>query len=176
VSSPLSSHLFGGLSFAFSTSAEHPLAKNAIVNPATALNVNFQTSKDSTSTKIAFIRRLLKGEVDESNEITDIMKKVAKGEVRLVVEVTKADIMAALIRMKRDVAPEMKMTFVGGHESWMVSIFFPSCARPNVRLRTIWQKKTSASSYLHLDPSRLTGIPTESSQVHPSQTIPYHPT
>jgi transcription antitermination factor NusA-like protein len=99
------------------------LAKNAIVNRATALHVNFQTSKDSTSTKIAFIRRLLKGEVDESNEITEVMKKVAKGEVRLVVEVTKADIMGALVRMKRDVAPDMKMTFIGGHESWMVSMF-----------------------------------------------------
>ena len=64
--------------------------------------------------------------MDESNEITEVMKKVAKGETRLVVEVTKADIMGALIRMKRDVAPEMKMIFMGGHESWMVSTFFAS--------------------------------------------------
>jgi hypothetical protein len=52
------------------------------------------------------------------------MKKVAKGELRLVVEVTKADIMGALVRLKREVAPEMKMTFVGAHESWMVSFSF----------------------------------------------------
>jgi len=64
---------------------------------------------------------LLLGELDEVNEITEVMKKVSKGEMRLVVEVTKADIMATLVRMKRDVAPEMKMTFVGAHESWMVS-------------------------------------------------------
>jgi hypothetical protein len=64
---------------------------------------------------------LLLGELDEVNEITKVMKKVSKGELRLVVEVTKADIMAALVRMKRDVAPDMKMTFVGAHESWMVS-------------------------------------------------------
>ena len=93
------------------------------MNPATALHLNFQTSKDSTSTKIAFIRRLLNGELDESNEITKVMQEVKKGEMRLVVEVTKADIMAALVRLKRDVAPEMKMTFIGGHESWMVSLF-----------------------------------------------------
>jgi hypothetical protein len=62
--------------------------------------------------------------MDETNEITEVMKKVAKGEMRLVVEVTKADIMGALVRMKRDVAPDMKMTFIGGHESWMVSTFF----------------------------------------------------
>jgi len=123
ISSPLSSHLFGGLSFALSTSAPHPLAHNAIVNPATALHLNFQTSKDSTSTKIAFIRRLLNGELDETNEITRVMQEVKKGEMRLVVDVTKADIMAALVRLKRDVAPEMKMTFIGGHESWMVSLF-----------------------------------------------------
>ena len=66
---------------------------------------------------------MLLGELDEVNEITEVMKKVSKGELRLVVEVTKADIMAALVRMKREVAPEMKMTFVGAHESWMVSSY-----------------------------------------------------
>lgn len=120
VSSPLTSRLFGGLSFAFSTSAPHPLAPHAIVNSATALHLNFQTSKDSTSTKIATIRRLLLGELDETNEITEAMKKAAKGELRLVIQVTKADIMGALVRLKREVAPKIKMTFVGAHESWMV--------------------------------------------------------
>jgi hypothetical protein len=89
-----------------------------------ALSINFHTSKDSTSTKIAFIRRLLLGELDEVNEITEVMKKVAKGELRLVVEVTKADIMAALVRLKREIAPKLKMTFVGAHESWMVSALY----------------------------------------------------
>ena len=104
------------------------------------------------------------------------MKKVAKGETRLVVEVTKADIMGALIRLKRDVAPEMKMIFMGGHESWMVSVFSVSRSSANGRLRMIWQKKTSESSYPHLDPSLPIGILTESFPVHPFQTIPYHPT
>jgi hypothetical protein len=121
VSSPLSSHLFGGVSFAFSTSAAHPLSPHAIINPATALHLNFHTGKESTSTKIAFIRRLLRGESDEVNEITEAMKKVAKGELRLVIDVTKADIMGALVRLKREVAPKVQMTFVGAHESWMVS-------------------------------------------------------
>jgi hypothetical protein len=123
ISSPLGSALFNGLSFAFSTSAPHPLAPHAILNSATALHLNFQTSKDSTSTKFATIRRLLLGQLEESNGITEAMKKVAKGELRLVVEVTKADIMGALVRLKREAAPEMKMTFVGAHESWMVSAF-----------------------------------------------------
>ena len=45
---------------------------------------------------------------------------VADGELRLVVEVSKADIIAALVRLKREVAPEMKITLLGAHESWMV--------------------------------------------------------
>lgn len=64
---------------------------------------------------------MLKGELNEDNEITEVMKKVAKGDMRVVVEVAKADIMGALIRLKREVAPEMKMTFILAHESWMVS-------------------------------------------------------
>jgi hypothetical protein len=64
---------------------------------------------------------LLKGEVNEDNEITEVMKKVAKGDMRVLVDVAKADIMGALIRMKREVAPDMKMTFILAHESWMVS-------------------------------------------------------
>lgn len=120
VSFPITNRLFGGLSFAFTTSAEHPLAPHAIVNSATALHLNFETGKSSTSTKIAFIRRLLLGELDHSNEITRAMGKVAEGDLRLVVEVSKADIIAALIRLKREVAPGMKITLLGAHESWMV--------------------------------------------------------
>lgn len=120
VSSPLGDRLFGGLSFAFTTAAEQPLAPHAILNPATALHLNFDTGKSSTSTKIAIIRRLLQGELDHSNEITRAMKKVADGELRIVVEVSKADIIAALIRLKREVAPKMKITLLGAHESWMV--------------------------------------------------------
>ena len=48
------------------------------------------------------------------------MKKVAEGDLRIVVEVSKADIIAALIRLKREVAPKMKITLLGAHESWMV--------------------------------------------------------
>ena len=132
VASPFTSRLFGGLSFAFTTSAEHPLAPHAIVDPATALHLNFETGKASTSTKIAFIRRLLLGELDHDNEITAAMKQVAKGELRLVIEVSKADIIAGLVRLKRDVAPDMKITLLGAHESWMVS---PAIARSSVKSR-----------------------------------------
>lgn len=121
VASPITSHLFGGVSFALTTSAEHPLAPHAIVNPASALHLNFETGESSTSTKIAFIRRLLLGELEHQNEITEAMKKVAKGELRVVIEVSKADIIASLVRLKRDVAPDMKITLLGAHESWLVS-------------------------------------------------------
>lgn len=78
------------------------------------------TTKGSTSTKMALIRRLLLGGLDVDNQITRAMKKVVAGKLRLVVAVDKADIMASLIRLKEAVAPEMKLTFLGAHESWLV--------------------------------------------------------
>jgi hypothetical protein len=59
-----------------------------------------------------------------------VVKEVKRGERRLVVEVAKADVMAAMVRLKRDVAPGMKMTFLGAHESWMVSDLRHGDARP----------------------------------------------
>ena len=123
VASPIAgSSLFSGLSFAFSTAADHPLSRGAILNPAAALHLNMESSKLSTSSKIAILRRLLSGESGEEDEITEAMQKVASGDLRIVVQVTKADTMGALVRLKREVASEMKMTFIGAHEAWMVSL------------------------------------------------------
>jgi hypothetical protein len=49
-----------------------------------------------------------------------LFKKVAKGDLVLVVEVDKADIMANLVRLKSEFTG-LKMTFVGAHEAWLVS-------------------------------------------------------
>lgn len=121
VAFPISSSLFSGLSFSFSTSSPHPLSPHAILNPAAALHLSLDNAKLSISTKIAVLRRLLLGEVGEYSELTQAMESVAKGEMRLVVQVSKADVMAALVRLKKEVAPQMRMTFLGGHEAWMVS-------------------------------------------------------
>lgn len=66
------------------------------------------------------LRRLLDGETDEDNEVTKALQKVANGELTVVVAVEGADIMSALVRLKKEVAPKMKMTFLGAHESWLV--------------------------------------------------------
>jgi hypothetical protein len=126
VTAPTSSSFFTGLSYAFSTSAEHPLSPNAILNPSAALYLSLDKNKVSISTKIAVLRRLLSGELndEEHSEIVNVVKDVKHGMRRLVVTVNKADSMAALVRLKRDVAPGMKMTFLGGAEAWMVS-FYP---------------------------------------------------
>lgn len=122
VAFPISPSLFSGLSFSFSVAATQPLAPHAILNPTAALHVNLDNSRMSISTKIAVLRRLLLGEEDEESELTRAMESVAKGEMRVVVHVTKADVMAALVRLKRNVAPEMRMTFLGAHEAWMVGL------------------------------------------------------
>ncbi|ORY35366.1 hypothetical protein BCR39DRAFT_509101 [Naematelia encephala] len=121
VSGGASGSLFAGLSFAFSTSGAHPLAKGAILNPAAALHLALDNSKISTSTKIGILRRLLQGKVEEETEVTEALQKVAKGELRLVVDVNKADIIAALVRLKKEVAPKMKLTLLGAAESWMLA-------------------------------------------------------
>lgn len=122
VTFPKSSSLFSGLSYAFSTSAEHPLAEGAILNPSAALHLSLSgSSKYSVSTKIAVLRRLLAGELELDNELTDVISEVKHGERRLVVSVEGADHMAALVRLKRDSAPGMKMTFLGAQESWLIA-------------------------------------------------------
>lgn len=121
VAFPISFNLFAGLSFSFSVGSPHPLSHHAILNPGAALHLTMDNSRVSISTKIAILRRLLLGEEDEETELTRAMESVAKGELRLVVHVSKADVMAALVRLKKEIAPQMKMTFLGGHEAWMVS-------------------------------------------------------
>ncbi|KAK4684354.1 hypothetical protein P7C73_g5825, partial [Tremellales sp. Uapishka_1] len=121
VAYPISASLIGGLSYSFSTSSPHPLAPDAILNPAAALHLGFEDAKYSISTKIAILRRLLLGESGAKTELTRAFKDVAKGKLRVVVEVSNADHMGALVRLKREVAPDMKMTFLGGHEAWLVA-------------------------------------------------------
>ena len=122
VAAPLGSTLFSGLSFALSLGALTPLSPHAILNPSASLFVSLSNAKFSISTKIAILRRLLLGETDEDNEVTRAMSSVASGDLRLVVDVNKADSIAALVRLKKEVAPGMKLTILGGTEAWLVSI------------------------------------------------------
>lgn len=121
VTSPISSNLFSGISYSFSTSAPHALAKGAIGNPAAALHLDLDNWGTSVSTKIALIRRLLSGKDDKEDELHKAFDRAAAGKLRLVVATHNADVISALVRLKRDVAPKLKLTILGGHESWLVA-------------------------------------------------------
>ena len=126
VTSPLSSSsgIFSGLSYAWSTSAYHALEPHAIVSHSAALHISLTNSKTSISTKLAVLRKLLQSGNDEEDdsEIVKEIKAVKRGERRLVVEVDKADVIASLVRLKRDVAPGARITILGGLESWIVGL------------------------------------------------------
>lgn len=53
-----------------------------------------------------------------------MLDQAKHGLRRVVVEVNSADDTASLIRLKRDWAPGMKLTIMGGQESWMVRLSF----------------------------------------------------
>ncbi|KAK8854942.1 hypothetical protein IAR55_003681 [Kwoniella newhampshirensis] len=122
VAAPQSNSLFAGLSFAFSPAAPHPLADGAIQNPTAALHISIDNSKSSVSSKFAVLRRLLLGEVAGADtELTAAMKKAAKGELTLVIMATKADVIAAVVRLKEEVGGKVKITILDGDESWLIA-------------------------------------------------------
>jgi imidazolonepropionase-like amidohydrolase len=124
VTSPISDKLFSGFSYSFATSAPHALAPNAILNDAAALHLNLDNGGTSVSTKLALLRNLLSGKGDKkqgSDELHDAFQRAARGELRVVVATHSADVISALIRVKRQVAPKLKLTIHGGHESWLVA-------------------------------------------------------
>ncbi|WVN90229.1 uncharacterized protein L203_105465 [Cryptococcus depauperatus CBS 7841] len=121
VTYPVSSSLVAGLSFSFSPSAPHSLAHGAIQNPSAALHLSIEAGPNSISSKIAILRRLLKGQVKGQSDVVEAFKKVTNGELRLVIEVSSADTMSALIRLKRSVGQKVKLTFIGAHEAWLVA-------------------------------------------------------
>lgn len=156
VAYPISSSLISGLSFSFSPSAPHPLARHAIQNPSAALHLSLENTPTSISSKIAILRRLLLGDVEGHTEVVRAFKKVANGELRLVVEVSSADVISALVRLKREVGRKVKITILGGHESWLVSRCLwtkrgEMIAHYVSRLLKTLPTKTLASSSLPLD-------------------------
>jgi imidazolonepropionase-like amidohydrolase len=120
IAHPIQSGIFQGVSYSYATNGKTSL--DGIVDEVGAVHVGLgQGTKMSTSTHIGVLRALLSGEYEDKTELTRVFKGVAKGDQVLVVDVNKADIMAALIRLKREF-PSVRMTFEGGHESWMVSL------------------------------------------------------
>lgn len=116
---PIESGTFQGVSYSYATNGKTSL--DGMVDDVAAVHIGLgQSSKLSIATQIGVLRALLSGEYPEKTELTRLFKSVSKGEMVLVVEVDKADIMANLIRLKSEFSG-LKMTFVGAHESWMIA-------------------------------------------------------
>lgn len=120
VSWPKSNGFISGLAYSFSTSAAHPLEKGAIGHPGPALALDLSSGSDSVSTKIALLRKFLAGE-GVKGELAEAFKRVASGDLRLIVQVSSADQIAALIRVKRQDSKKLRLTIFGSEESWMLA-------------------------------------------------------
>ncbi|KAI0677231.1 composite domain of metallo-dependent hydrolase [Trametes maxima] len=108
---PLRGKFMGGLSVTFRTGAPNALERTAIIKPITALHIsigralpafNYPNSA-SLSTQIATLRHLLLDGEDPRTPTGECFKKAADGSIPLVIEVSSADIMATLIRLKSEV-------------------------------------------------------------------------
>ncbi|KZT28940.1 carbohydrate esterase family 9 protein [Neolentinus lepideus HHB14362 ss-1] len=125
VSAPKSAGFLSGLSVAFSTGAGHKLEQGAVVQDVAALHVSIRHggAAPSVSTQIAALRKLLKGE--GKGELEHWFKRVVSGKTTLVVNVQNADIMATLIRLKKEVEAEtghaIKLTFAGATEAHLLA-------------------------------------------------------
>ncbi|ORY32152.1 hypothetical protein BCR39DRAFT_479328 [Naematelia encephala] len=121
VAFPTSSSVIAGISVHYSTSALHPLESGAILNDDGALFIKLDNEDMSVSTKLAVLRRLLLGKAEQDTEVGEVLQKVASGEKPVVVVTDKADVMAGLVRLKRKVAPKMKISLLGALESWLIA-------------------------------------------------------
>ncbi|KAF9566706.1 carbohydrate esterase family 9 protein [Agrocybe pediades] len=123
VTAPTSNHFLSGLGVAFSTGLPHRLAHGAVLQDITALHISILSSSPSISTQIGTLRNLLNGHGE--GEIGKLFKKVTKGEIRLVIQVQSADIMAALINLKKDIEKThgkgIQITFAGANEAHLLA-------------------------------------------------------
>jgi hypothetical protein len=119
VTHPIQSGVFGGISYAYDPAALHPL-DGGILQRETAMHIKVsENTKLSTSTVIGALRKLLLDETEKS-DLQRYFRKVARGDIPLVVAVNRADLMASLLNLKKEVAPGMKMVFEGAAEAWLI--------------------------------------------------------
>ncbi|KZT35524.1 hypothetical protein SISSUDRAFT_1064386 [Sistotremastrum suecicum HHB10207 ss-3] len=119
--------MFDGISVAFRTGAAHSLDKGAIIKSKAALHISISRSMfgsgPSVSTQIATLRRLLLR--SPSDDAGNWFHKAALGEIPLVISVGSADLMANLIRLKKEVESEtgstMKWTFARASEAHLLA-------------------------------------------------------
>lgn len=117
---PIESGVFEGVSYAYDPSARHAL-DGGILQREAALHIKIsEGNKLSSAAVIGVIRKLLLGETEKS-DLQRYFKKIALGEVPLVVAVDRADLMASLINLKKEAAPGMKLVFDGAAEAWLLA-------------------------------------------------------
>ncbi|KAG6903044.1 hypothetical protein C0995_007477 [Termitomyces sp. Mi166 len=140
VVAPSSYGFLSGLSTVFSTRAAHKLVPGAVVQDVAALHVAIGDSSVSISTQITTLRRLLlgegKGELGERFvEVAEVRRffvgsedvnhLALKGRLPLVIRVQSADVMASLIRLKREIEDysgyTIKFTFTGANEAHLLA-------------------------------------------------------
>ena len=129
----------GGLSASFRTGASNFFDRGALIKTATALHVAIgrslpmsSTLGASVSTEIATLRRLLLNGEGEHTETGKWFKKAANGEIPLIIDVSNADIMATLIRLKNEVEEKrgsyMRMIFSRATEAYLLANEIGQCS------------------------------------------------
>ncbi|KAF8584419.1 carbohydrate esterase family 9 protein [Ramaria rubella] len=123
ITAPSGTGFWRGLSTAFSTGAEHALARGAIVQEVAALHVVVgHGGIASVGTEVAVLRRLLMEGVKRGE---GPFGDVVTGAMPLVVGVESADVMATLLRLKGEVEARsgraMQLTFAGAAEAWRLA-------------------------------------------------------
>ncbi|KAH7091723.1 composite domain of metallo-dependent hydrolase [Auriculariales sp. MPI-PUGE-AT-0066] len=136
VSAPISTGIIGGVSAAMRLGEPHGLADGAVIKESVALHYTigapaasvispgFGTPLPSISTQIYALRRLLTDNVQ--GETGRLFRQAAGGNIPLVVSVTGADAMVALLRMKKQVerangGEKLRMVFMQAGEAHIVA-------------------------------------------------------
>ncbi|KZV79501.1 composite domain of metallo-dependent hydrolase [Exidia glandulosa HHB12029] len=136
VATPIGLGIFQGVSTFFRLGEVHALAPGAVLKEAVALHLTIRRPSaslinytnglaiPSISTQIATLRRLLTDNVQ--GETGRLFTRAAKGEIPLVLTATSADVMAALLRMKRDLETKehdikLRMVFNNANEAHLLA-------------------------------------------------------
>ncbi|KAJ6532729.1 carbohydrate esterase family 9 protein [Mycena vulgaris] len=124
VTAPSSRGFLSGLSTVFSTAAAHKLIDGAVLQEIAALHVALSLSSGiSVSTQITTLRGLLLGE-GEGN-LAQRFADVVTGKIPLVVEVESADIIASVLRLKKEVEAAkgntIRLTISGATEAHLLA-------------------------------------------------------
>ncbi|EJD36586.1 composite domain of metallo-dependent hydrolase [Auricularia subglabra TFB-10046 SS5] len=136
VVAPIASGVFSGISAALRLGETHALAPGAVVKETVALHVTIARPSASViqashglqipsiSTQISALRRLLTDNVQ--GETGRLFHRAAKGDIPLVITVTSADAMAALLRLKKDLESsragyKLRMVFLQANEAHLLA-------------------------------------------------------